>query len=645
MASKAYDSNELKEIRKCWNEFPVEVIPENARKVFMDRKRAVDLYIEGFSNCEIESQTGVKGGKIAGWVSRCCQMKDDGTYYGYEGLLDSKRSLSPDNRNARFTNLLHNYPELKEFIIGNYYGDKKYTLERNMNLTTLHKKFLKECARIGIQLHEYPFNTENKGYKSLCEFVVNVRLADLERQARRESKDNRQKLLSTGYGKRYSQDPIAPFSCVQVDGHIIDMSYTVEIMKDDGTVDRKEATRAWVFAVIDVATRCILGYSVSQEMNYNQYDVIDAVYDAITPRKKMKLSIPDNKYPENGGYPSLAFSELKYPLFDSIMLDNAKSHLSEHTINKIRDELLIDMNYGSVATPETRGIIERFFGTLETKGFHKFPMTTGSNIKDLKRRDPGKAAIKYHITFDQIVEVLEILIAEYNNTPHSAFYGLSPLECMRKKMFEAGLMPAMANDQMREKLERLRLRVDTRKVAGKAKNGKRPYINFMGAEYRGPVLSVNGSFAGQKIKILYDPRDISTVEAYTADGNFIDTLTARGELGLKSHSLKTRKMAMALARERGSDKSDFGTPITALENDLMEKASTSRRAATRSDIIRQEQGKPTISDEIAAKKSDEKIVGFPKKDSGRVLPTKEELDKCETEEQRYKLLYGEKLHG
>lgn len=43
------------------------------------------------------------------------------------------------------------------------------------------------------------------------------------------------------------------------------------------------------------------------------------------------------------------------------------------------------------------------------------------------------ASIKYDITYDEITELLEILIAEYNNTPNSGIDNLSPLECMRKK--------------------------------------------------------------------------------------------------------------------------------------------------------------------------------------------------------------------
>ncbi len=219
-------------------------------------------------------------------------------------------------------------------------------------------------------------------------------------------------------GERFSSDPLYPFSAVQIDGHIIDMLYTVEIPNTDGTASSIVATRAWLIAVIDVSTRCILGYSVSQAFNYDQYDVIDAVKDAIVPKTLKELTITGLKYPSNGGYYPTALPELKYAVFDTIMLDNAKAHLSGFTLGKLTDDLKCTVNYGSVATHETRGIIERFFETLETQGFHKLPMTTGSSAKDLKRKSPEKKTMKYKVTYDQIVELLDVLIAQYNNTPH-----------------------------------------------------------------------------------------------------------------------------------------------------------------------------------------------------------------------------------
>lgn len=354
MASKKYNLEELQEIRKEWQEIPIEAIPEKYREIYKARKKAVDMYIDGENVNIIEKETQYSRTNISRYITKCLLIDQDGNYRGYNALLPWLRvnnNSSASSVARAFTELLTSYPSLEEFILGNYLGDRKYTTEKNMNLTTLHQKFLKECLRLGIQEHEYPFNTSNKGYVSLCKFIKNYKKENISNQAKRESRDAMQKLYSTGIGERYTTNSVAPFQTTQVDGHIIDMQYTIEIENIDGTTSITIATRAWLFVVIDVATRCILGYSVSQEFNYNQYDVIDAIQDAILPKKKMVFSIPGLEYPENDGFHSLAYPELRYALFDNLMLDNAKAHLAKHTVHKVVDELKIAINFGSVATP------------------------------------------------------------------------------------------------------------------------------------------------------------------------------------------------------------------------------------------------------------------------------------------------------
>lgn len=93
----------------------------------------------------------------------------------------------------------------------------------------------------------------------------------------------------------------------------------------DGTIQPMTAHRCWLFAVIDVATRCIIGYSTSQEMNYNQFDVLRAFQNAILPHQMIDFKIPGFSYPPNGGFPSTAIPEVQYALFDMVMLDQCKS--------------------------------------------------------------------------------------------------------------------------------------------------------------------------------------------------------------------------------------------------------------------------------------------------------------------------------
>lgn len=282
--------------------------------------------------------------------------------------------------------------------------------------------------------------------------------------------------------------------------------------------------------------------------------------------------------------------------------------------------------------------MERFFGSLETRGFHKLPMTTGSNIKDLKRRNPEAEAIKYNITYEQMKELIEALIAQYNTTPHSSLQNLTPLESMRKKVFEAGMMPTIADKSMQKVIEKLNYIADTRKVVG-GKNGKRAYINFMGTEYRGNELSLTGIYIGETITIYYNPRDISTLEAYAPDGSYIGTLKARGEFGAKSHSLKTRKIANQLTRERGRKHLEFDTPITALEQHLAESGQKSRRDATKADIIRREHKDTTVADKPESK--EEKVIKL-SKNTKNTRDLKYEDIKDLTPEELYEVMYGDR---
>ena len=160
-------------------------------------------------------------------------------------------------------------------------------------------------------------------------------------------------------------------------------------------------------------------------------------------------------------------------------------------------------------------------------------------------------------------------------------------------------------------------------------NGKRAYVCYKGAEYRNTQLSTGDYFIGHKITLSVDPRDISTVEAYDETGEYIGTLKAYGEFGTKSHSLKTRQMALQHARERGRKKAEFDTPITALTQHLDHQAKESTRAATRRDIIRREMGAPLPSESAKNAISVEPFTPnrkFSERANLNNMPTAEEAD-------------------
>lgn len=602
MRRNLYDKKELEDAQKTWKKIPEDAVPSQHRDTFLKRKLAVEMYIGGNTLSEIEFKTGINRNQVIRCIHFAMSVDQAGQLYGESAFIPyAMKNLPGDNlkkSRGNFGMLVNRFPELEEFIMGNYYGLSQYTLEKNMNFKTLHNKFLVKCKELGVQEYEYPFNTENLGYVSLINYIKSRAALNIASASMRESRDKRQKIMSTGHGVRYSTNPFAPYQMVQVDGHIIDLGYHIQVDLGDGTFSKVMATRPWLFVVIDVSTRCILGFSVSQEFNYNQYDVLSAIRNAIEPRKRITFTVKGFQYPENGGYPSLAFPETKYAVFNQIMLDNAKSHLAENTVNKLVDLLGCSMNFGSVATPETRGIVERFFGTLETKGFHRLPATTGSNSKDLKRNDPEKNCVKYNITYDEILELLEVLIAEYNNSPNKALYNETPMQAMERKLKSTCLKPHVVGKDKYDEISQLSCFTVKRKVKGGLKSGKRPYIQYENATYRNNLLTSGDAYVGKELTLLINPADVSSVDAYTSDGTYLGKLSAAGEYGRKPHSLKSRKAMASLARQNNRQNMRFSTPVSDYEEHLREEAKSSRRSATKADILRREQGKPTIEEKL-----------------------------------------------
>ena len=576
-----------------------EALSQDQKAIYINRKTAVDLYIDGNNISDIERTTGIKRCKLSQLVTKCCTI-DAATHepYGYTALIPYKRlkkyspKESKSNTTANsgsFENLLLTYPSLKAFIKDNYFGNKDATLEKNMNISTLHKKLLFECHRLGIQDYEYPFNSLSKGSRLLRRYVECLSKQNQNLAIKRENKDARQKYKSTGKGTKHSVKPRSPYSLVQLDGHKIDMLYTVPVINNDGSTSYLPATRLCLIAVIDTSTRTILGYSISCERNYNQFDVLSAIKDSIVPRNKISFTIPGFEYPGNGGFPCFAFKECNWAVFDSIMLDNAKSHLAHNVMDKLTDKLKIAVNFGSVATPETRGIVERFFGTLEENGYHRMPSTTGSNVRDTRRENAEKDAIKYSITYNDIIELTEYLIAIYNNSPHSALNGRTPLQVLEDRIQNAGMTPYIADTKMKEKVNQLTNIIVERTVRGAYESGKRPYISFEGVTYRNEAMGISSDLVGTKVLLDVNPDDISTILAYTDDGSELGYLRASGVWGNRPHSLKTRKEAMKYTRENMSKNNPFFAPLTEYENLLKERAAKSRNYRTKAERIHREQ--------------------------------------------------------
>ena len=126
-----------------------------------------------------------------------------------------------------------------------------------MTIRTLHGKFVKECRRLGIQDYEYPFTLKDNGYDALYSYIKVAVASKQSQMILREGKEAQQRFESSGFGESNSLTALNPYGIVQIDGHKIDMLYSIEWENEQGETIRMPATRAWIIAVIDIATRAL----------------------------------------------------------------------------------------------------------------------------------------------------------------------------------------------------------------------------------------------------------------------------------------------------------------------------------------------------------------------------------------------------
>ena len=583
---------DIQEKREFWEEINAEALSPEKKELFLKRKRAVDFYIDATPLKTVSDVIGLPPAEIIRCVKRCLQLDAEGRMLGYQALVPRYSSL---HKLRDFEKLLQKYPSLKEFLLGNYFGDPKYTLEHKMNYWTLHTKFLRECKSLGIQDYDYPFSTTNKGYNSLIKYIKNAANERSEQAIKRESKDAQQRFLSTGFGGANSLHTFHPYNIVQIDGHKIDLIYSVEAEGPDGKIEWKHAIRPWLISVIDVSSRAILGYHITANENYNQYDVLKAIKNCIVPHKRIKFR-HSFSYPEEGGFPSEYCPSLEWATFDMIMMDNANAHLAQKVVSKLTDQLRCTVNFGSVATPESRGIVERFFKTLETNGYHRLPGTTGSNTKDSKRKNPERESAKYQITYEDIEELTEYLIAEYNNSSHSALNGQTPLQVIRRRCEEVGMQPYILSPNERVELENFLCYTQTVTIRGGYNTGGQPRINFMNVQYHAEDCKIPMSLVKTDAMIEINPDDISHVTLYDKNGKYLAKMVAAGEWGRYPHSIKTRSMKLQNKVSNEDLNRPFNPSLSNFEEELRKKGKNSSRARTNAAIIKREQQKNTFEE-------------------------------------------------
>lgn len=589
-----------------WPTVDTTALPPSRRNTYNQRCQAVTLYltVPELSVASITTQTGVDRKTLLRLVDRCMATHPDGRVYGFRGAIpglhvkpyerfEPVKFGRPGGKAGAFQQLLQRYPDIAAYLRRAFAERNrpiKSEREVRKGMRSIHQKFLKMCRGCGIHADQYPFTESRTGIRSLYAHFKSLAEESFEMSVKHAGG-----LSARAAPTSSPQAPAATraYEVVEFDGHKIDLRLTVRLKDLGGEEKRIEMHRIWLLVVLDVATRCVLGYHIALSVEYSKADLACALQAALKPFHPRSYQIPTLAVRAGGGFPSQHIAGLEYACWDWFRCDNAKAHLAPDTIERLTQIIGSWTDVGAPAQPNDRPHIERFFHLVSRHFAHQLPGNLGSDPSAIERAlsDP-KGDLCLLVDLGELEDMIEVLLANYNGEPHPALYGRTPLEAMafsvEQHRDQIRILPIAARSNLCLLHE---AKIVT--VTGKLAAGVRPHINFSNVRYTSPVLAGSPALIGKKLRIYYDPRDIRVVKAFFSDGTELGALSAARPWCFTPHSLKVRQEIFKLLAERKLEIREGDNPVEAWTRMRMAQRHNKASAGKMAKQQRLEQGSAT----------------------------------------------------
>ena len=580
-----------------WPSVDISALSEADALVFASRRDAIALYVNEplLPMKTILEKTGVEPKTVYRLIDRCLSKHADGRIFGFRAAIPYARLKEYERVHAinraqgaqgvglsgAFRLLLQQYPPLEVYLLTE--AKKRHSpitgaSEVRRSITRIHKRFLEECRAVGIKPNEYPLNQDLAGKRSLSDYFRRYDSRTFEASAKSESAGRVRPMAP----ENMEQAPPATraFEVVEFDGHKIDLRVTLRYTDPLGFEHLLELTRIWILVVLDIASRAVIGYKLALSKEYNKDDVAGAFQAALTPFRPRTYKIPDLAIRKEGGYPSAVYPETRHACWEWLRFDGAKSHLAIDTLTRLTQIVGCWPDNGPAGEPDERPFIERFFAVIAKNFAHRLPGTMGSDPTSIERAlsDP-KGDLSLLVELDELEDMIEVAIGDYNGHAHDGVSGRTPLEAMGQLLTRNQGFLRTLPVIVRQNLCLLQeARVVT--IVGNAKTGVRPHINFLDARYTSSILSNSAGLIGNRIRIYFDVRDIRTVKAFFEDGAELGVLTAAAPWCYTPHSLRVRREITRLRRLGKLKYKDGDDAVEAWEKYKYSFAKKNKRAAT-----------------------------------------------------------------
>lgn len=534
------------------------------KKAHFERyRRAIESYLAGGSFKEIKTLSGIDAKMLLRVLRRCLLTAEDGEIYGwrallfhirikkYERIATVKKWNDKSGLTGCFTRFLEQHPKIKSDIIAHilkkpHKSDRIY--EAGQAFAGVYSKFKDLCLSAGVSFNEYPFNTDSKGSASLRRLVKDVVKGNFATGARLIGGDNAASKAKVGVGIERLLNSNRPYDVMQLDEHKLDFIGTVRIQTPAGS-QFIALNRFVLVLVVDENLKCVLGYHVAFRKEVSAEEILLAISNTLEEWKPRELRVNYLKYANGAGLPSGVIPKLRGACCAELKLDNSLAHWSSAITSRVAESTGMSVNFGPVSQWSRRAIVESIFGILERNGFHRISSSMGTGPGDPSVKDPVGNAIKHRIEYEELLDIIDVSLANFNAAPSNTFAGRSKLSVLSEYLeyAEEGFLPRFL-PKMPYHVPDMNNVVYSKSIQGSLKDGGTPYVELLYARYTNPMLANSALLIGKQIRIHLDPRDGRTVRAFFEDGSQLGILTARGNWGLIPHTIEVRKEIGKLMR-------------------------------------------------------------------------------------------------
>lgn len=530
----------------------------NIRAMYSNRKKGVLLYLDGNSQSIIFKESGLKINQVHRLiVNRCLAPHPDGRIYGWRGLVPQirirpykrKRKVRVDNQGRGAAGALQlmfdMHADLRDRFVKRIL---KSACSSQLGPTKIPRQshwkwFLDELRLLGYEArNEWPFNTLSMGYYSVSRYVDSVLKGNPTKALRVIGGPELERKGTSGDGV---DRPISRiFERVEMDAHKLDGMFCVLLPQSAGGYVPKVIHRIWIIVIIEIVSKAVLGYYLSLRLEVNKEDVLRTIKRALSVWRPLETTFSKEAYKEGAGFPSSIDDALLGVCWNETSVDGALAetcyHVNESLKNVVGSTLISPTNsFARRRSKDDRPFIEAFFKNLASRGLHRLSNTTGGKAGGANGRKPAEVAANSAVQIEYIEELLDVLIANYNATPHTSLGYRSPLQYLKMMVDKKDFPFRYADPNAIQALMSYRKKC---RVLGGVKVGKRPYVNFEGARYSSEIMAQREDLVGSYIWVVNHLEDDARIAmAFMLNGMHLGVIRAAPPWHRLPHSLDVRR--------------------------------------------------------------------------------------------------------